>query len=263
MDYDQVKVPYKLYAPDEKYLLHNDLEEISGLSMLDNERLVAVEDERGYVYVLKAENGEMERKIKFAKGGDYEGVEVINNHIYVVKSNGEIFSFEISEKDEVAADEVDTGFSSRNDIEGLAVLGDQLLVACKGKGEINDEKVTGKAVYRFDTSEKKLITDVLFHLEEEELGKFIAGRKFFNKVKSFDPSAIAVHPLTSDIYWLSADKILVVLTANYQLKEVVRLDGGIYRQPEGICFAKDGTMYLSSEGDGARGRIFKINYRSY
>ncbi|UII34391.1 SdiA-regulated domain-containing protein [Fulvivirga ulvae] len=263
MDYDHHKVPYKLYAPDEKYSLHYDLEEISGLALLNNERLVAVEDERGYVYVLKAQNGEVERKIKFAKGGDYEGVEVVGNYVYVVKSNGDIFSFQISDAEEVKADETDTDLSSSNNIEGLGVLDGKLLIACKGKGEINDKKVKGKAVYEYIIEEKKIANEPLFHIEEEQIEAFIKKRKFFNKIHGFDPSAIAVHPLNSDIYWLSADKVLVVLSPDFKLKEVVRLDGNIYRQLEGICFAPDGTMYLSSEGDGARGKIFKISYKSY
>ena len=94
MDYDHYKVPYKLYAPDEKYLLHYDLEEISGLSVFGADHLLTVEDEQGYVYVLKAENGEVERKIKFAKGGDYEGIEAIGNRVYIVKSNCDVFSFQ-------------------------------------------------------------------------------------------------------------------------------------------------------------------------
>lgn len=257
MDYDHHKVPYKLYAPDEKYSLHYDLEEISGLSVFAD-HLLAVEDEQGYVYVLKAENGDVERKIKFAKGGDYEGIEAIGNRVYVVKSNGDVFSFEMSDNGEVKAEEVDTDFSSNNDIEGLSASGERLLLACKGKGEIGDKSVKGKAVYEYDPRERKVAGKPLFHLEEEEIEAFIKDRNFFNKIHSFDPSAIAVHPLTSDIYWLSADKVLVVLSPDYQLKEVVRLDGGIYRQPEGICFAGDGTMYLSSEGDGARGKIFKL-----
>ncbi|MBL6449765.1 SdiA-regulated domain-containing protein [Fulvivirga sp. 29W222] len=262
MDYDYQKVPYKLYAPDQKYLLHYDLEEISGLSMLGDAHLAVVQDELGYVYVLKAENGELVRKIKFAKSGDYEGIEVVGNSIYVVKSNGDIYSFKVSGSETVAPDEVDTDFSSQNDVEGLSVLEDRLLVACKKKGEINDKKVKGKAVYSYNIKEKKVSAEPLFHFREEEIEDFIKGRKFFNKIHSFDPSAIAVHPLTSDIYWLSADKVLVVLSPAFHLKEVVRLDRGIYKQPEGICFAQDGTMYLSSEGDGARGKIFKISYKS-
>ena len=262
MDYDEAKVPYKLYEPDAEYSLDHDLEEISGLSVVSEGELAAIEDENGILYLLNAKNGKVIRKIKFAKDGDYEALEVVHGRAYIAKSNGDIYSFDISGEDEIEADEVDTEFSSHNDIEGMTALGAKLLISCKGQGELDDNDVEGKAVYIYNP-ETKSLEDHAFNYKEKDLEDLIAGRKFFNKIHHFDPSAIAIHPITSDVYWLSADKILVVLTDDYKLKEIIKLDGRKFRQPEGICFSKDGTLYISSEGNGGDGKIFKFNSKTY
>ena len=78
----------------------------------------------------------------------------------------------------------------------------------------------------------------------------------------FSPSAIAVHPKTGQMYVLSSvGKILVVLDAKGNVQKVEKLDKSEYRQPEGLCFAKDGTMYMSSEGKGGKARIYRFDMR--
>ena len=90
--------------------------------------------------------------------------------------------------------------------------GEKLLIACKNSGDVDDNEVDGKAVYSFDLSEKKVSEKEAFSITEDELDAFIKDRKYFDNVKDFDPSGIAVHPITGDIYLLSADHVLVVFT---------------------------------------------------
>jgi uncharacterized protein YjiK len=39
---------------------------------------------------------------------------------------------------------------------------------------------------------------------------------------------------------------------------MIKLNPKIFRQPEGICFSPDGTMYIASEGDGMEGTLLKF-----
>ena len=66
----------------------------------------------------------------------------------------------------------------------------------------------------------------------------------------FFPSAIAVHPLTHDVYILSTKetKCMAVYTHDGVLKSLQIIDKEVLPQPEGICFAPDGTLYISTEG---------------
>ena len=70
------RLGYDLENPKEKIKLHYDLQEISGLSIVENGVLACVQDELGRVYFYDLNEKEIIKNIKFAKSGDYEGIEV-------------------------------------------------------------------------------------------------------------------------------------------------------------------------------------------
>ncbi|MTI40213.1 SdiA-regulated domain-containing protein [Fulvivirga lutimaris] len=254
-DYDLNKVPYKLYEPTETFKLHYDLQEISGLTYLSEDKLGAIEDETGKFYIINARTGEVETKVKFEKSGDYEGVEYDDGTVWVMKSNGHFYSFQIQDDEAINVKEYKSEFSSKNDLEGLGYNNGALLIAAKGEGKIDDIDNEGKGIYIIEEEKPS----PLFFIEKKDLEKFIEKREHFNSIKDFDPSAIAVHPQTSDIYILSADHVLVVYSAELKLKEVVKLNKKIFYQPEGICFSPQGQLFISSEGGENRGRLFTFN----
>ncbi|MEZ4981635.1 MAG: SdiA-regulated domain-containing protein [Saprospiraceae bacterium] len=75
------------------------------------------------------------------------------------------------------------------------------------------------------------------------------------------PSAIAQHPITEEFYILSSvGKLLMVLSAEGEINYIEKLDKKILPQPEGICFEKNGTMWISSEGKkSGNGTVLKYN----
>ena len=50
--------------------------------------------------------------------------------------------------------------------------------------------------------------------------------------------------------------MLLIINQAGEIQHMVKLSKKIHRQPEGITFAKDGTLYISNEGKGGHGRIF-------
>lgn len=260
MDYDYEKIGYKFFAPSSQFNLHYDLEEISGLSYYKPGILATIQDESGRLFFIDAKDGEILRSIRFDRSGDFEGVEIIGEMAFVVESNGDVFKFKISDEEDINVKKENTVFNSSNDIEGLGWHDGYLLVACKGSGDTKDNKAKGKAVYRLDPKDLDVKKKEWLSFEEKDLEKFIKDRKHFNKIRQFDPSGIAIHPITKDIYIISADKAVVIFDQNHKLKEVVRLNGSLYRQAEGICFAPDGTLYISNEGDGLRGKLISLSY---
>ena len=75
--------------------------------------------------------------------------------------------------------------------------------------------------------------------------KEVAGEKI-----DFFPSAIAVHPVTHDIYIISTKdtKCIAQFTHDGKLKAFDYLDKDMFLQPEGICFDPQGNLYISTEG---------------
>lgn len=239
--------------------LHYDLEEISGLSFFKKNTLLAVQDEKGKLFFIDSKTGKITKEVKFGKSGDYEGVELLDRQIYVTTSSGTVFSFSQNESTEVKAPIIKTPFSIKNDVEGLGLIQGRLTFLSKASGEIENNGVKGKAAYTLDVKSGKLRPNPLFSFRMKELEDFISGRDHFNKLRDFDPSGLAEHPLNGDIYILTADHALLVLTSEFEIKELVKLNRKIYKQPEGICFDPKGKLYISNEGDGARAKLIIVD----
>ncbi|MEM6523856.1 MAG: hypothetical protein AAGF85_02805 [Bacteroidota bacterium] len=258
-DYDLKKVPYKINDPTKVIPLHYDLEEISGLSHFKKNMLLAVQDEKGKLFFIDRKTGEITKEVKFGKSGDYEGVESLGKQVYVTTSNGTLFSFSQNASEEVKAQSTKTSFSIKNDVEGLGLIQGRLTFLSKASGEINNNGVKGKAAYTFDVKNGEVRSSPLFSFRIKELESFIEGREHFNKIRDFDPSGLAEHPISGDIYIITADHALLVLTSEFKIKEMVKLDRKIYKQPEGICFGPKGRLYIANEGDGARAKLIIID----
>jgi hypothetical protein len=64
----------------------------------------------------------------------------------------------------------------------------------------------------------------------------------------FKPSAAALHPITGELYMVSAvNKLLVVTSRRGNVKNVYQLDPSLFKQPEGLAFSPRGTLFISNE----------------
>ena len=54
---------------------------------------------------------------------------------------------------------------------------------------------------------------------------------------------------------------MVVLDRDGKIKFIQELDSKIFKQPEGICFRRDGTMFISDEGRSGHGNILEFKYQ--
>jgi uncharacterized protein YjiK len=264
---DGYDFPYDLSEPDKEWKLPKKLVEISGLSTIDKNRLACVQDEKGNVYIFNLKEGEVESKIDFGDDGDYEGIELIGDDAWVLKSNGTLF--EVSDflnEENPTSTKHPTELSKKNDAEGLAYdpVSHSLLIACKGHPFL--EKKEGKefkALYSFNLKSKKLNLNPFLLIEMDtikyyknyntmtELG--IELLAYFDDSKgdlSFQPSGIAIHPLTGHFYILgSVGNLLMVFSRENEMLAMIKLRSKYYAQPEGLCFGPDRKLYIANEGD--------------
>ncbi|MEM1325052.1 MAG: SdiA-regulated domain-containing protein [Bacteroidota bacterium] len=262
--------PYALDKPDKVFKLDKDLEEISGLGLTDDPNLlVSVDDEEGDLFFVSLKNGKITADPKFGKDDDYEGVEFVNGTYYVLESNGHIHEIEYDGDDADKKETYNTFLKRENDVEGLGYDAKRnlLMLACKSEyDDYDDERV----VFGFDLATKELLKEPILRFTEDSLYAFVERRGVKNGLikmtfaKGFAPSAIAQHPQTGYWYILSSPKrLLLVIDEASNLIYLEQLSEKLARQPEGICFAPDGTMYISSEGKGAKARLLiysqKIN----
>jgi uncharacterized protein YjiK len=273
---DTLPFPYDLEHPDYKFKLPGRLDEISGLGISeDGTMLVAVNDEQGKLFYLDKSTGKVVDEFKFGKPGDYEGVEVAAGKVYVVSSNGILHKISKPGEKKQKTKTFGTPLNNRNNVEGLAYdkAAKRLLIACKGKAGLNDSMKGERAIYSFSLEEMKLEEKPLFTVSRKEIGKWrhrensLAQRiiGFLDDRladDAFGPSGIAIHPLTGEVYVLSSvGKILVVLSPAGKILHFESLSPDLHRQPEGICFDADGTLFISNEAKGGRAKLFRYHMK--
>lgn len=265
---------YDLSEPDNKVLLENELKEISGLTFGKGyQNLYTVNDEEGRIFVLNKEGGGIVEKIPFGKKGDYEGIEIVGESIFVVKSSGTILELDTTKQD--VKHKYNTSLKPSNDVEGLGFnkIDSSLLLACKAAAGIEKEIKDSRAIYKFDLTGRKLQEEPFLLISDEQIISFLRKhapkrdndlqsayfKKLLKRAVYFSPSGIAVHPETHNIYILSAvSKLLLVVDQSNRIQHFVFLNNNLFQQPEGICFAQNGDMLISNEGAKGKANILTI-----
>ncbi len=263
--------PYDLENPDNKQKLPKKLEEVSGLTFVGQNLTAMVQDEQGKIYIYNYKEEDVTEEIKFNSDGDYEGLEIVGDHAYVMESNGVLHQVMNFLDKEPIARKYKTLLSGRNNVEGLGYSpeNEQLLLACKeAPGIYGKSYPNTRAVYAFSLNEMEMNTEPFIQIDFYQLSQLLiayATNEFEREYAAdfdpdgddaFKPSGIAVHPLSGDIYIIgTVGKLLVIFDRDGKLKNVKPLDKDTFKQPEGICFAPDGTLFISNEGKSGKGNL--------
>jgi uncharacterized protein YjiK len=241
---------YDLNNPDEKYNLLNSLKEISGLAYYKEEKILCIQDEKATIYSLDLVKNEIVNRYRFGQDGDFEDIAVEGQTAYLIRSDGHIFEIKNFDQEDYEITDHNTPLSGKNDIEGVAYdkSSNSLLLGCKGSPEIGKEKRHKgfKAVYGFSLDNMKLNKEPAFLISKKDLD-------------SFQPSGLAINPISDQIFVISSSgKTLVVLGRNGKIEDIHKLNPDLFRQPEGICFSPAGELFISNEGSGGEGNILKF-----
>lgn len=272
-------IPYNFDQPSEKYILPGVLMEISGINLLNEKIMICIQDEKGDLFFYDMNENRLIKKIGFGKDADYEDLAKVEDEVYILRSNGTLIKltgFESSDK--IKTKEIKTRLSKKNNCEGLCYdqQGNRLLIALKGDPETSeDQNFEGyKAIYAFDIAKEIVEKKPVFLLDlnrvkdmenvssYEKIYQSVAGTFEESGDMRFQPSAIAIHPASGNIYILaSVGKSIIVMNRKGEILSIRQLDEDIFRQPEGIAFSPDGTLYISNEGDGKNGTILMFEMK--
>lgn len=249
--------PYDLNTPNDRYELSKELEEVSGICMSPQGMLGMVQDEIGRVYVFNTETRYLENILHFRDKGDFEGIEIVGDTAYVLKSNGKLYELANFRSRDLVIRDYKTFLSEDNDTEGLGYdpKNHYLLIACKSSPSYEERSYKGnRAIYAFDLRSKQLLPEPYLLINRDMVESYTGKEN-----QKFKPSGLALHPLSNDLYVIaSAGQLMVVIDQHASIKWIMELEKKVLRQPEGICFAPDGTMYIASEGDGEDGYVLKF-----
>ncbi len=263
---------YDFTKPSEFFILEKKLGEISSLAYDPEENVfITNNDESGSFYFLDAKNFEIISEVDFGWNGDYESIEKVGNDVFICKSDGGLYVYNMITK---KARKQITHLSSKNDVEGLCYdkRTNSLLLACKGEAlnVSKDKREEKKSIYKFNLEAKKLNPKPHFTIKDSELKDYISSaykEESKSKIKAlkkkaidFAPSGIAIHPESGDYYLISAiHSLLLIINQEKDLIDIVFLNKNTMPQPEGITFDKEKNLYISTEGHGSLAKIFKFN----
>jgi hypothetical protein len=233
----------------EKFNMPESLFEVSGITFNKGnaDTLYAIQDEEGKLFRL-AWDIPKQLHAKFGKKGDYEDVSIMDNEVYVLKSNGSIYAFPLSEAvfEEPERIREIKGTLPKGEYEGM--FGDvstgQLYVICKNC--VDDDSKSSVSGYILKPGPDSTMAQAgRFAIDVDQI-KAITGKVS----RGFRPSGLARNPLTNEWYIISAvNKLIVVTDAQWKVKGAFTLNGNMFIQPEGIAFDKEGNLYISNEGD--------------
>ncbi|WP_316819004.1 SdiA-regulated domain-containing protein [Pedobacter nyackensis] len=252
---------YNFNKPD-KFNMPSSLLEISGIAFYKgiSDTVYSIQDEDGKLF-RQGWGVKKQFHMKFAPKGDFEDIGIFNEMVFVLKSEGSIYSFPFTEAIKEATDivKIRKGLVPKAEYEGMFVdpQTNKVYVLCK-KCDL-DKKMKQVTGYVFDYNAEldSLTAAGDFKIDLSQI------KKFNSKLKtSLSPSALAKHPKTGEWFILSStNKLLLITDAMWNIKAVHRLNSSTFNQPEGIAFDRELNLYISNEGDEVSdGNILKFRY---
>ena len=226
-----------------RWLLPRDLDEISGIAVTSEGRLLAHGDERAQVSEIDYRRGVITKQVVVGRPtiqADIEGIAAVHDAVFLLESNGTLHEFREGENGQrVDYITSDTHLGKECEFEGLAFDAsiNSLLLACKNV-ELKQSR-DSMVIYRWKLQSggnrlSKLtvpLTRILPAIGEKEL----------------HPSDITVDPNTGHyVLVASIEKALVEITPAGEVVSARKLRGQ-HDQAESIAITKDGLLIVGDE----------------
>jgi len=246
---------YEFSAETSKqWRLPDKLNEISGLALTGDARLLAVTDESAIVYELDYSAGRLVKA--FALGdptvrGDFEGIAWSEGGVWLVTSDGVIYEATEGEDGErVAYDEYRTGLGQLCEIEGLTYRQSDgmLLLLCKTIR--SKSSLESLAIFAWSTSSRQPVREQTIALPDRDIAAAL-------RVRRLNPSGITIEEQSGNLLIVAArQRAVIELDAGGSLLSARVLPlAGRHRQAEGIEILPSGGILIADEGGGHRARL--------
>jgi uncharacterized protein YjiK len=264
---------YDMAHPDRTWNLPDVLREISDISLLSETSVACVQDERGTIYIFDLNSSSITDSVRFADKGDYEGLAVAGSKVFVLRSDGRLFELErLQHHPSVAKYALNL---PTDESEGLCYDGRhrRLLIAPK----IRKPRKSGRDVrpiHAFDLKQMASSPLAAFEIDLRDVRRFAKRHDLavprrpkkdgegMHTVLLLAPSAIAVHPITGDLFVLSAaDHVLISSNDRGRITGYALLDSDRFRQPEGMAFFANGDLLISNEGSDQAANLLLFHWK--
>lgn len=230
-------------APLARWILPDDLAEISGLVLTPDGRLFAHDDEAGHISVIDPLTGLVSKAFDL-KGkdaaDDFEGITLVDDTFYMVTSNGKIYAFS-------------EGRNNRS-VE-FRTFGTRLGKECEFEGITYDPQASQLVMPCKRSAHKKLRDQVVIYRVPLPLGDAqpvfqsipIDDFRGTHQWKQLEPTDIVRDSVTGNYLMVAApQKALIELSPTFEVLRAVPLPAR-HDQPEGIAITPNRVLIISDE----------------
>ena len=246
---------YDLKKPARRFKLPKQWREISGLTMLGENRLLAHDDERGVVFEIDYRDGSIVKAFALSDqldpvADDFEGIAAAEGRVYLVSSSGRLYEFaEGSDGETVLYNLYTTGIGRDHEIEGLAYDPDQRVLLLISKNPKNPGQTGLVTICRWSLDTKQLVEGGHILIPAVALSSRTDSKRF-------QPSGIERHPVSGNYFVVAARQgAIAEITPKGQVLAVADLAADRHPQTEGIAFTSDNTLIVSDEGVSKRATL--------
>ena len=269
------KLGYDFSKPLVNDILPASLQEISGLAIIDSTTIACIQDENGILFLYDIKKHKLKQQYTFGLNGDYEGITRVGQLLYILRSDGVLFELKDYTTKKLKVKTYATRVPAINN-EGLCYdsINNRLLIGAKGK--INKDPLNKdlRCIYEFDLNTKTLNQKPAFNFNTIDVNLFAKLHDFkFSKRTTkngkvveislkFNTSEIALHPITKQLYILSAnDHCLFICNNKGELEHIEQLNSITFNKAEGLSFYPNGDVLISNEGQAHQPTLLKFNYK--
>jgi hypothetical protein len=273
--YQTKKISYDFSKPIVKDILPASLQEISGLAIIDSTTIACIQDENGILFLYDTKNHKIKQQYIFGLNGDYEGITKVGELLYVLRSDGVLFELKNYTTKKIRVKTYATRVPALNN-EGLCYdsINNRLLIGAKGK--INKDPLNKdlRCIYEFNLKTKTLNQKPMFNFNTLDINLFAKmyeiklpkrttkNGKVVEIGLKFNTSEIAIHPVTKQLYVLSAnDHCLFVFNIHGNLEHIEQLNHTLFNKAEGLSFYPHGDVLISNEGQAHQPTLLKFKYQ--
>ncbi len=265
---------YNFSEPEMRLILPPILHEVSGIAILDSFNVACIQDEEGILFIYNTKTATLNKQISFGTFGDYEGIARVEKSLYVLRSDGNIFEIADYTTGKLNVKEHKTGVPAFNN-EGLCydASGNRLLIGAKGKINKDPLYKDKRFIYEFMLDKKQLNSAPLYSYNTISVNQFAKQQgivspkrktkqgKIVEAALKFNTSELAIHPLTKELYILSAnDFCIFICESNGQLKYIEQLNPIMFNKAEGLAFYPNGDLLITNEGQTGNPTLLKFKY---
>ncbi len=225
-----------------------NLQEISGLAHSPGGHLLTMNDERAVVYEVRFDPPGVTEFARFGdpvSDGDFEGIAVKDEHLYLMTSDGKLLRQSLKSSSD-SYDSFKTGLKKVCELEGLAPhpAEEMLLLLCKTPYKKGRKK--SLLIYSWSTVEETLAEDPWLSEDYKDLG-----------LPHLHPSGITFSADGENIVVVAArERYYAVLDRQGTVLKHDKLPNQhVHQQTEGVIATTLNTLYLADEGVKDRGTI--------